>query len=454
MSPATPISTSGKTTFRASSLAVVVCSLAFGFSLFGFADAPRTFAIVVLGAAVFGALLFYPELALAIYVVIGDLKGDDRVAAILPFDLTLGLGAVLLAGVVLNFLRRKPTLPMPRIYLLFIALIAIMTASLGYTPVFDAGLEKLGRFLIVTSVMIVAPFFILGTLQAMKRFLVSFGIVAFLICSWSLCALGGSERLVTPSNNTIGLGHIACALILMIWFAVVPLVALPWRLAVYPLLAVPGIALLGSGSRGPAIACVAVLAASLFYRRARWLDVGLLASLGFALLPFLGVPASSFEYLGTLIRSRSAAELLSFRGDLLGSAWTLLQQHPLIGGGLQSFRYYSPNAGVYNWPHHIFLEIACELGIPAALIVCAIFIAAIRESLRQLRDRLSPHFAISELAAAFLAVGVINATNTGDINSDRLTWLFVTLVFVVGQIRTHSAQLTPRSALIARQVPG
>ena len=44
-------------------------------------------------------------MALALYVVIGDVKGDERVASLLPVDLTLALGAVLLAGMLLNALR-------------------------------------------------------------------------------------------------------------------------------------------------------------------------------------------------------------------------------------------------------------------------------------------------------------------------------------------------------------
>ena len=82
--------------------------------------------------------------------------------------------------------------------------------------------KKLGRFLTVTGIVIVAPFFVLGRPQAMKRFLIGFSVVAFVICAYSLTSLGGSDRLVTPSSNTIGLGHIACGLILIIWFGVLP----------------------------------------------------------------------------------------------------------------------------------------------------------------------------------------------------------------------------------------
>ncbi|MGH9679723.1 MAG: O-antigen ligase family protein, partial [Candidatus Acidiferrales bacterium] len=109
-----------------------------------------------------------------------------------------------------------------------------------------------------------------------------------------------------------------------------------------------------------------------------------------------------------------------------------------------------PNPGLYNWPHNNFLEIACELGLPALLIALAIFGTAVRDAIRQLRDTASPYFSFSLIAAALLLTGILNSTNTGDINSDRLTWLFVTLVFVVqairknarGETRSESARVT------------
>ncbi len=428
-------------TFRLRLLAaaVLVCSFAAGMAAFWSPGMAHSFFYSLFGVAAVLALLIYPEVALALYVVIGDLKGDDRIAALLPVDLTLALGALLLVGIVLNLLRHKRAVKMPAPYFLFIALVAIMTASLTYTPVFDAGLEKLGRFLTVTGIVIVAPFFLLGTRQQIVRFFASFAVAAFAICAWSLFALGGSERLVTPSNNTIGLGHIACSLILILWFAVLPFFLLPRRFFVYPLLFVPVLALIGSGSRGPAIACALVILGSTVLCRSRIFDLLCAVALGSAILPFARIPGSAIQYLGTVVSTRSVSGLLSFRYDLLEYGWRLLQQHPLLGTGIQGFRYYSPNPELYKWPHNIFLEIACELGIPAALIACAIFAAAIAEAIRQLRDTLSPVFLLSQLAAALLVAGIVNATNTGDINSDRLTWLFLSLVFVMRGVRTSES---------------
>jgi O-antigen ligase len=424
---------------RFATFAILAASLAAGWALFATAFSPSTVIVCVLGAATVALLFYYPELALALYVVIGDLKGDERVASILPVDLTLALGAIILFGIVLNLFRGKRTLRMPVSFLCYIALIAIMAGSLAYTPVFDAGLEKLGRFLTVTSLVIVAPFFILTTPQALKRFFAGFAAIAFVICGYSLTQLGGSERLVTPSNNTIGLGHVACSLILLIWFLCMPALSFSKRILMYPLLAVPLMALIGSGSRGAAIALGATILISLFLYRQFVADLLCLIVVGFVAIPFLKIPEASFEYLGTLTNSRSVDSLLSFRAELLGYGWQLLQQHPLLGVGIQGFRYHSLNAGLYNWPHNIFLEIACELGIPAMIIVCVIFGSAVREAFHQMQDRLSPYLAFSYVTAALLLVGIVNSLNTGDINSDRSTWLFISLVFVAGSLRSRAA---------------
>jgi O-antigen ligase len=418
---------------------ILAASFTASFALFAIIDEPRKLMCLGLAAGGLVTLLIYPEFALALYLVVGDVKGDDRVSGLLPVDLTLALAAVLVAGIILNLLRGKRIVAMPPVYFLFIALTVMMIASLSYTPVFEAGIDKLGRFLAVTGIAIVAPFFVLQTPRTMKRFLIGFAAAAYAICLYSLSRLGGSERLVTPSDNTIGLGHVACALIALIWFAAIPKLSLSKRMLTYSLLLVPAAALIGSGSRGAAVALALVIVVSLFFYRQLLLDAACLLAVGLAALPWLNIPESSLEYLGTLVAGKTASALLDFRGELLDHSWKLLVQHPVIGAGIGGFRYSSPNPGSYKWPHNIFLEIACELGIPAALIVFAIFGSAIRESCRQLKDRRSPYFTISMIAAALLVIGIVNALNTGDINSDRSTWLFMTLVFVIRGYRVKDA---------------
>jgi hypothetical protein len=78
---------------------------------------------------------------------------------------------------------------------------------------------------------------------------------------------------------------------------------------------------------------------------------------------------------------------------------------------------------------------------------------ALREAFRQLKDRISPDLTLSQVASALLLIGVLNAMNTGDINSDRSTWLFVSLVFVVGQVRRRASNEVVASLTASDPVP-
>lgn len=416
---------------RVSVLAILLPACIASFLFFSLQRSPGFILASLAGAAVLAVLLLYPELALALYVVIGDIKGDNRISSRSPVDLTLAVGAILLLGIVLNLFRGKRPLAPPRLYLLFIPLSVWMLVSLFYTPDFAAGTDKLARFLTVTGIVIVGPFFVLTTPQAMKRFLVGFAASAFAICAYSLTGLGGDERLASPSDNTIGLGHVACSAFIVVWFALLPRLPITRRLFLYPFLAIPALALIGSGSRGPLIALMLVVLLSVWFHRRLLADLCIFSLLGVLLVPFARLPQPSLDYLGSVLRCHNFGDVVSSRADLVSFGWDLLQRHPLIGVGIDGYRYHSLNAGVYKWPHDIFLEIACELGIPAFLLMAFIFGGAIRESFLQFRNSLNRLPIFSGLAAALLFAGIINATNTGDINSDRLTWLFVTLVFVV-----------------------
>ncbi len=422
---------------------IVSVSLLAGAAAAFLIGSPGTFLVPVFGLAAAAAFLVYPELALAAYVVVGDVKGNESVSSLVHGDLTLVVGAVLIAGIILNLLRGRLPLHPPPIYLLFAALITLMAASLTYTPAFDDGLDKFARFATVTGIVIVAPFFVLNTPAALKRFLTGFGIATFAICAWSLSELGGNQRLVSPSDNTIGLGHIACALFVLVWVGVICQYSFPRRVIAYPLLGIAILALIGSASRGSVIACALVVSVTIVANRWRLLDAACLGVIGAAAIPFLGIPGSSISYLASLVRSHSIGELLNFRSDLLAYGWRLIEAHPLFGAGLSGFRYFSPNPTLYKWPHNIFIGVACELGLPAALLVLAIFAGAVGEALKQLRNPLSPHVALSSVAAALLLVGVVNAINTGNINSDRSTWLFVSLVFAIGALRPHPHRASP-----------
>ena len=121
----------------------------------------------------------------------------------------------------------------------------------------------------------------------MKRFLTGFSVVAFVICAYSLNSLGGSDRLVTPSSNAIGLGHIACGLILN--YLVRRFCRsrdFSKRMMLYPVLAVPAVALIRCRSRGAAMALGFVLLISVMFHRQLLLDLGCMSGNWSLVLPF------------------------------------------------------------------------------------------------------------------------------------------------------------------------
>ena len=69
---------------RRSNLVVLCASIVLGVLLVSFADGARTLVFVICAATALAVLLVYPELALALYVVVGDVKGDDRISVALP----------------------------------------------------------------------------------------------------------------------------------------------------------------------------------------------------------------------------------------------------------------------------------------------------------------------------------------------------------------------------------
>ena len=213
---------------------------------------------------------------------------------------------------------------MPPAYFLFIALIVMMVASLSLY----AGLRRRPRKAGALShrhghrdCRAIFRSRHAASDEAVSR---RFAAVAFAICSYSLRASVAPTVWPRPATTRSASGHIACALILLIWFAVVPRCRFQADFC-YALLAVPALALIGSGSRGPAIACAVVILVEpvLLSPAAGSMSLAWLG-LGLAALPFANIPGSSLDYLGTLVGSQSVTRSVEFSRRLLDYGWKLL----------------------------------------------------------------------------------------------------------------------------------
>jgi O-antigen ligase len=111
---------------------------------------------------------------------------------------------------------------------------------------------------------------------------------------------------------------------------------------------------------------------------------------------------------------------------LVHFATLLVSRHPLIGAGLGAFVGYLP---LYEYPHNVALEVAAELGIPAALIVLGPMLAGFVLLLRRGILEASP--AAASLVMILIVFGV-TANFAGDVASNRALWVFAGVALKLG----------------------
>ena len=398
---------------------------------------------LLLGAgAVFGCvvLVAYPEIALAGLLVIGTLKGNPLLADA-PIDLTVALTLAVIAGCVLKSGSdlRNLRVRYPMAYLCYVPFLAMMIFSLTYTPNPAAGLDKTGRFLIFCGTAIFAPFLIFKSKASLRRFFLTLAALGLVVAMDSFSSLGGGQRLVSTGGDTIQLGHDAALAIVVIWYLLIPGKPMVWRVGLYGLVMVLCVALIGAGSRGPVVALSSCILFSLVVHKklgmqmkSLVLDLALLVVMGLAVIPSVGIPQSSYDYLARLGDS-DMHRFLGPREALMELGWKLMFQHPLTGVGIGGYPVLF--RGVGAWPHNMVLEIGAEMGIFSALIFCCLAVLAFREALRQLGNSNLAYNTLDALVFAFLMFEFIDSMNTGSINDNRSLWLAMALPFVLRTLR-------------------
>lgn len=393
---------------------------------------PLRQSLVGLGAGLSALALFLrPEIALALFLVAGTVKADPRISSVVAVDLTVVLATLLALSCVFKFFTGRTVRPaLPPTYPLYLFLILMMLASLFYTPNLTAGIDKCARFVFLTGLAIVSPFFLFDTPQKVKAFLYALAAAGFLLSLDALTRLGGTERLTTLGGLTIQLGSAAGISLAVIWMLLLPQFTFRKRIFLLPLMAVPLVALIGSGARGAALGAACVILFGVVVHRFLIVDTLVLAGVGTAGLTLVAIPQASYDYLSTLLSARSTA-VLGFRNDLMSLAWRLIQEHPLLGVGIGGYPYYSPDPQDYGWPHNIFLELGSELGVVAAAIFVALVAWCFWEAFKEFR---SPTFPLRNIAAvvfSLLIFGFLQMIKSGDINDNRGMWLYLGLPFLL-----------------------
>lgn len=384
---------------------------------------PGWFLAVLIMVAVPAVLIAwrYPEAILALFLTAGAFKA----AVPVPVDLTALLGAVLLLAIVRALLGDGwPSVP-PTFWL-FPVLVALVTAGafLGGTPY---GVDKAMRLVVFGLIAAVAAPVIIRTDRQVERFALSLGLVGGVLAAtaWLMAPADATvQRLSALGSNTIALGRASG---LAIGYFVLRVV---WRRAT-PYLSVAAIllctaALLGSGSRGPAMAVVIaggmVLLVRLAARGVSKTRIALASgvvliagSLAWNWIPEFTL--HRFEALLSADPGRSA----TIRQEGLAAAFSAFQQHPIFGVGTGGFQRLGL---IIRYPHNLIAEIGAENGIFGVLVVVAWLasgvVAAVQGAMR--RAGLSPDFILFALVFSLL-----NALVSGDLNDNRLLYAVTSL---------------------------
>ena len=217
------------------------------------------------------------------------------------------------------------------------------------------------------------------------------------------------------SNTFSAYLSVICSICLILLFTRIRNI---YKLAVLPLLLAGLLSLILTFSRNGwmvfALNALGIGYWSMMTKRAK---AGPIVGLGCACVFLLGILFASGVFDTILTRVfRTDDKAFDSRSDLVLVAWEMIQAHPVIGIGLNSFE----ENMIHYYPYHIthiirqpvhngFLLVAAETGIPALLFLLALVAGYIRISVAILRKNSELHFAVGLTGLiTFAGLGISN----------------------------------------------
>ncbi|MBM3315571.1 O-antigen ligase family protein, partial [candidate division WOR-3 bacterium] len=365
-------------------------------------------ALALLGCGAAAVLAFHPGVTLALFLTAGTFKAELEPVLPAGLDLTVALGGLLIAGIVLRALRSgvRSVLPRGRLLVPFLAFCFVVALSALSDSANLYGREKALRFLTLTSLAFLAvpaaisseprrdaaagaPFADRG----FRQFLLTSVLIGILMVTLGrvtgegLRAFGATH---IATGRVVGLGLIGTCYMLLRPGRRMP-ARLPW-LAVSALLAG---GFLYSGSRGSMVALlgtgVITMLVSLSLRHGRrWVLAlaGLLVLIGVtvALVAPEAVETMNRRFTHTL--SGPLTVTARTRTDRAVAALEQFAEHPVAGAGIGAFDMLSGygDTGRGDYPHNLLLEVVAELGIFGLAALLLLLFAVLREVLGSLRQ--------------------------------------------------------------------
>lgn len=333
-------------------------------------------ALVIL-LSLFAVLIFkIPELGLVLCLVIGSLFKGMIQPFLGPIDITLYLFAVTYGSIFIRCsTEKKLILPDLRINIGVLVLVAILLASLLYTPLFRQGADMFLRFVFLTISTLYATFMWCNNVARIKRLLLIFlGIslaYAAALFVWIFLLQGGvylGSRAAFPQTPPLAVATYLAVGILTA-FILRGLVNSKYkRLALNLLMIIGVVQLMALNSRGPLIAFLAGgVCLFLLYspREKKRFVLASLAPLAAIICAFILLPSQYTSRYALIANLESSS--IAVRLDMWRFAADHFPDWFFTGAGIFGFAYYyySGQTEFSIWgayPHNIFLDIFATAG--------------------------------------------------------------------------------------------
>jgi O-antigen ligase len=322
----------------------------------------------------------------------------------------------------------------------FLVFSTLVTLSYTYTTAPDYGASKLFRFLLIGTLLLISPLFLILTEDNFRRFARIFVGCSVATAVQLIFTLEFQKHDDTIDVTRIGAGWLIGMSILLVLFY--PLLR-GKRANYYLYLLVLPICIAGlvaSVARGPMVA----LSIAVLFGLASWLRQGRLrgsTALALLFVFVVGFGGAFFALrqadLGKYTAKAGEFKTLLTEGGSSGSAGKRLNfyratlpalaDHPILGGGVGSWSVFYYGNDSRNYPHNLLLEIAFEEGM-AGLGVFLAFLFLVGVSTVWMLRMTRSHFLALGLLVLYC---VIVSLFSGDLDDNRVLWIWVGMTLAI-----------------------
>jgi O-antigen ligase len=356
--------------------------------------------------------------------------------------------------------------------LAFLVFAALVTASYFYTSAPDYGGTKLTRFLLIGTVFLIAPFFVIFSEEDFRRFVRLFIGFSAITAVQLISNLEMRSQDAENDITRIGAGWLMGMAILLLLFYPISRNRRWQRTLLVFLLPLFIAGLMASAARGPIVALsIATLISVTILLKEGKLRIATAAFLLFFLVAGIGGAFFILRQtdLGKYTAKAGELEVLFTQGDSTGSAGkriafyratlAAIPGQPLLGTGIGSWSTFYFGNDQRNYPHNLFLEIAFEEGL-VGLTAFLVLLLLVGISIFRMLGASRSHFLVLGLLVLYC---LIVSLFSGDLDDNRVLWLWIGVTLTVCrlvQFRVNTlhqlrraAQRAPAGTVLSPRVP-